>query len=147
MPEPERMILLLWKGARVPTCSCTNMTSDASNQCSRLDAAFTSTRHPRSQRSLLTGMTDCRRCPQYRCAAADQDSASQQAVVAVWQGGRRVLLCVQIRPGEPPASAVSRAICTLIDIEGPKYAGTRAPEFAFVEWSSRANVFVHKLHL
>jgi hypothetical protein len=38
-------------------------------------------------------------------------------------------------------------ICTLIDIEGPKYAGTRANEFAFVEWSSRANVFVHKLHL
>ena len=103
----------------MPTCSCTNLTSDASNHCSRLDQAFTSTRHPRSQRSLLTVMTDCRRRPQHRCAAADQDGASQQAVVAVWQGGRRVLLCVQIRPGdEPPASAVSRAVFSAMPSAG-----------------------------
>ena len=38
-------------------------------------------------------------------------------------------------------------ICTMIDIEGPKYAGTRANEFVFVEGSLRANVFVHKLDL
>ena len=50
---------------------------------------------------------------------------------------RRELRCVQ--------AAVR--ICTLIDIEGPKYAGTRAYEFAFVEGSLRANVFVHKLDL
>jgi hypothetical protein len=118
MPEPERMSLHLWNGARVPTCSCTNFTSDASNQCSRLDAEFTSSHHPRSQRSLLTVMTDCRRRPQHRCAAADQDGASQQAVVAVWQGGSRVLLCVQIRPGKLPASAMSRAIFSAVPSAG-----------------------------
>ena len=50
---------------------------------------------------------------------------------------RRELRCVQ--------AAVR--ICTMIDIEGPKYAGTRANEFAFVEGSLHANVFVHKLDL
>jgi hypothetical protein len=129
MPGPERMSLLLWKGARVPTCSCTNLTSDAYNQCSRLDAAYTSIRHPRSQRSLLTGMTDCRRCPQPRCAAADQDSASQQAVVAVWQGGRRVLLCVQIRASEPPASAMSRSVFSAVSSAGAA-GGLRGMGFA-----------------
>jgi hypothetical protein len=48
---------------------------------------------------------------------------------------RRELRCVQA------------AVRTMIDIEGPKYAGTRAYEFAFVEGSLRANVFVHKLDL
>ena len=48
---------------------------------------------------------------------------------------RRKLRCVQA------------AVRTMIDIEGPKYAGTRANEFAFVEGSLHANVFVHKLDL
>jgi hypothetical protein len=77
--------------------------------------------HPPSTspaRSILTRTTDCRRRPQHQCAAADQDGASQQAVVAVWQGASRVLLCVQIKPGERPASALSRAVFSAVPSAG-----------------------------
>jgi hypothetical protein len=76
---------------------------------SHLDAASASTRHPRHQCALLAVATDLSRHPQQRSRGTDTDGRAQQAVVAVRRGGRRVLLCVRIAPGEAPASALLRA--------------------------------------
>jgi hypothetical protein len=54
----------------------------------------------------LTLATDCRRRPQEQCVEIDKNGTAQQMIVAVRHG---VLLCVHIRPGESPASALRRS--------------------------------------
>jgi hypothetical protein len=131
MPGPERMHLLFRKEAAQA------FTFDSSNRYVRvsIQRPRPSAMHVASAPLPLTLATDCRLRPQEQYVAADKDGMAQQAVIAVRHGGRRVLLCVHIRPEESPASALRRAAAAAAVPVGDTPGGLLGWTFS---WGGRA---------